>query len=517
MLIPITALVLFIAALALVILRITRPEFRPAWLIASGSAFAAWLMIFFWQLQMPITFQLPSWQPASLFADSPGLLADGLSWPFAFSILTLTLAVLLTAAVRENFPDPFTWAGVLVLGGLSLLAVTASNPLTLVMAWAAIDITELIVQLRSVNTPQASERVVISFSTRAAGVGLLLWANIISVNAGARLDFLSMPPQAGLYLIAAAGLRLGVLPLHLPFTGESALRRDFGTMVRLTSAASSLVLLARIPIESVNSPVTILMLVLAALAAIYGGWMWLRAPDELTGRPYWIIGVSALAVGAALQANPIAAVAWGCILILGGGALFLISVQQTLLSRVMLIGVFGISALPFSLTASAWTSTAYWLLPFLLFVQAMLAAGWVRHILRPGTRISYESQMIWARSVYLTGIGSLLFAIILLGFFGWDGSLELGAWVMGLLASLLTFVLIWAFPRIRTLNPSRAHWVQPSGSSQLDTAYRFLWDIYRQIGQITRAVSVTLEGNSGIMWTLVFLALFVSLMTQRNP
>jgi len=517
MLIPITVLVLFIAALALVILRIMRPDFRPAWLIAVGGAFAAWLMIFFWQLQMPITFQLPAWQPANLFADSPGLLVDGLSWPYAFSIMSLTLAVLLTAAVRENFPDPYTWAGVLTLGGLSLLAVTASNPLTLVMAWVAIDIAELIIQLRSVDTPQASERVVIAFSTRALGVGLLLWANIISVHAGGRLDFLSMPPQAGLYLVAAAGLRLGVLPLHLPYTGESVLRRGFGTMIRLTSAASSLVLLARIPIENVNSPVTIIMLVLAALAAIYGGWMWLRAPDELTGRPFWIIGISALAISAALQANPVGAVAWGCVLILVGGALFLVSVQHTLLSRVMLIGALGLSTLPFSLTASAWTTTAGWSLPFLLFAQAMLTAGWIRHVLRPGARTSYESQVIWARGVYLTGIGLLLFAIIILGLFGWEGSLHLGAWVIGLLASLLTFGVIWAIPRIRNLNPSRAHWVQPVASSQLNRAYRLLWDLYRQLGKITQAVTVTLEGNSGIMWTLVFLALFVSLMTQRSP
>ncbi len=517
MLIPITVLVLFIAALALVILRIMRPDFRPGWLIAVGSAFLAWLMIFFWQLQMPFSFQLPPWQPASLFADSPGFLVDGLSWPYAISILSLTLAVLLTAVVRNNFSDSFTWAGVLILGGLCLLAVTAGNPLTLVMVWAAIDIAELITQLRSVDTPQASERVVIAFSTRALGVALLLWANIVSVNAGARLDFLSMPAQAGLYLVAAAGLRLGVLPLHLPYTGESAMRRGFGTMIRLTSAASSLVLLARIPAESVSSPVTIFMLILTALAAIYGGWMWLRAPDKLTGRPFWIIGMSALAVSAALQANPVAAVAWGCALILAGGMLFLISVRQTILSRVMLIGAWGISALPFSLTASAWTSTAGWLFPFLLLAQAMLTAGWIRHALRLSTRTSYESQVAWARGAYLASIGLLLFTIIFLGLFGWDGSLQLGAWVIGLTASLLTFGLIWAVPRIRMLNPARAHWVQPASSSWLERAYRVLWDLYRQLGQITQTVSTILEGNSGIMWTLLFLALFVSLMTQGNP
>jgi hypothetical protein len=227
--------------------------------------------------------------------------------------------------------------------------------------------------------------------------------------------------------------------------------------------------------------------------------------------------MSALAVSAALQANPFAAVAWGCALILAGGALFLISVQQTILSRVMLIGAWGLSALPFSLTASVWTSTAGWLFPFLLLAQAMLTAGWIRHALRPGARLSYESQAAWGRGVYLTGIGLLLLTIIFLGLFGWDGSLQLGAWVIGLTASLLTFGVIWAVPRIRTLNPSRAHWIQPESSSWLERAYRVLWDLYRQLGKIIQTVTSVLEGNSGIMWTLLFLALFVSLMTQRNP
>ena len=82
--------------------------------------------------------------------------------------------------------------------------------------------------------------------------------------------------------------------------------------------------------------------------------MWLRAPDELIGRPFWIIGLASLAVAAALLGNPIGAVSWGIALILLGGALFLASVQQIWISRALLIGAFSLSALPFSLTASGW-------------------------------------------------------------------------------------------------------------------------------------------------------------------
>jgi hypothetical protein len=78
-----------------------------------------------------------------------------------------------------------------------------------------------------------------------------LWASMVSISAGTPMNFQDAPPQAGLYLLLAAGLRLGVLPLHLPYASEAAIRRGFGSALRLISAASSLILLARIPTTSV--------------------------------------------------------------------------------------------------------------------------------------------------------------------------------------------------------------------------------------------------------------------------
>jgi hypothetical protein len=48
--------------------------------------------------------------------------------------------------------------------------------------------------------------------------------------------------------------------------------------------------------------------------------MWLRAPDELTARPFWLISLASLAMASALRGNPVGAVAWSCALVLSGGA-----------------------------------------------------------------------------------------------------------------------------------------------------------------------------------------------------
>lgn len=515
MLILVSCFLLFASALALIILRIFQPNARYTWLVAVGGAILALVSVFGWLAQIPFDLNLPAWQPATLFANPILFRADNISWPFAISITALTLAVLLTAVARPAFSNSLTWAGALALGGLGILAVTADNPLTLLMVWGALDLTELVSQLRSVNGPANNEKVVTSFSTRAFGIGLLLWASIISIAQGNIFDFQSVAPESGLYLVAAAGLRLGVLPLHLPYSAESTLRRGFGTSLRLISAASSLVLLAHIPSGSLISSITPFLVILAVVASLYGGWMWLRAPDELTGRPYWIIGIASLAVISALNGNSTGVVAWGCALILVGGALFLASVQQTWLNRAMLIGAWSLSTLPFSLTASASLGRMGLFAPFVLVAEALLMAGFIRNALRPTGRDSLDAQQNWMRTVYPAGIFMLIFFQLLLGLFGWNGSRQIGSWVFAIIVSVLTFGLIWATPRLRILNPVRAHWLNPANSG-LSNLYQGFWTIYRVLGRLGQTITNALEGEGGIMWTLLFIILFVSLLTQGS-
>jgi len=520
MFIFITVGILFASALGLLILQFASPDFRYSWLFAAGGALTAWISLLLWQIAMPITVQLPLWQPENIFRQSPLFIADGISWAFAVSLGTICLGVIITAVARDNFPSPISWIGVFLLTAFGILAVTAENPLTLVLLWAAIDLSELISQMRFLEDPKLNERVVISFASRVMGTLILLWASMVSASNGSVLNFLSPPPSAGLLLILAAGLRLGVLPLHLPYAGVSALRRGFGTNLRMISAGSSLILLARIPLSSVESPITPYLMMFTSFAAVYGGWMWLRSPDELTGRPFWLIGLGSLAVASALRGNAIGATAWSCALILSGGALFLASAQSRWMEKTLFIGLWGISSLPFSLTGSGWVNArpGYWYaIPLLILAQVFLLGGYIRQSQRVSARTNFDDQPIWARNVYPLGIYIILFTILLLGFFGWDGALNFGSWITGLIASALTFGLLWLTPRLRILNPVRAHWIRPADPNWLDTIYQTLWGLYRQIGRISNTFSNVLEGESGIMWTLLFLVLFISLFIQRTP
>ncbi len=214
-------------ALTLILLRYVHPNFKYPWMVAAGGATLALIGVFLWQAVLPYSFFLPPWQPLTVFQFSPAWLADRISWPYALSLATLSTAVIWTSVVRsEN--DPAYWAGTILLTALGILAVASENPLTIVLVWSAIDLTELITMLRSTRGEQENLGAVLAFTIRVTGTGLVLWANIVSTTSGKALDFKAIPDNAGIFLLIAAGLRLGVLPLHLPYQKENVLRRGFG-------------------------------------------------------------------------------------------------------------------------------------------------------------------------------------------------------------------------------------------------------------------------------------------------
>ena len=518
LLIPI--ILMFGTTLALLVLRAVRPQFRFSWLIAVGATFLAWISVLLWRTALPISLTFGPWGPAELIASQPALAADQYAWLYALSLTALALATLLTETVREGFPDSGTLAVSIGACALGLTAVTAANPLTLALLWAALDLMELVAMLTTSAGRASSERVVAAFAVHAAAIGVLLLAQVTGGSVAKPASFASIDPQAGLLLVVAAGLRIIVLPLQLPYVPGRTGRRSLGTSIRLASAAASLILLSRVQTTGFSTLGTLLVLLICALASLYAGWMWLRAPEEMAGRPFWILGLAGLALFAGLRGNATGAAGWGVALIFVGGALFLSSAQHVWLSRLLFLGAWEISALPFSLTASGWGGSgglSDWAQPVFVIVQALLMAGFVRHVLRPSARASLQVQPIWTRSVYPAGIGLLLLLPLLLGFWGWDGALQIGSLVNSIIAALLTLALVWAVPRLRILNPVPAHWLRPMSGGRIDAAYQLVMGFYRWLGGITQTLTDVLEGEAGLMWTLLFLVLFIVAIVQRTP
>jgi len=506
-----------------------RPKFAYFWLVAALGSLFAWPLVIFSRTSLPQALPLVSWRPEDFFSSSPALLVDHISWPFALALVTLVLSVILTDVARASEADWSAWAGSLVLASIGLVAVQAGNPLTLVLAWAAIDLAELFILLLHLKSSAGRERLVVAFSARVGGIILLLWASMVSRSSGFELTFASIPPQVSIYLLLAAGLRLGVIPLHLPFLQEIPLRRGLGTMVRLVPVAASLMLLART--ASVGVPLTLApyLLALTGLSAIYAGFSWVIARDELDGRPFWILGLASLSLASAIRGQSDASLAWGIALLLSGGLLFLLSARHRYLNVILFFGLLDISGLPFTPSgegALLYSPPYKIILVVFLVAQALFLLGYARHGLRPEGSLAGVERWVWV--IYPWG---LILLPLTSGFIAWgDGlspigqtlsKLNLVRIVPGLASIALALTIRFlarrrlAKSRFNLANLQRMGVILQSVFS-FSWFYKILWRAYRSTGRLISFINGVLEGEGGVLWTLLLLVLLLAFVAQTR-
>ena len=517
MLILLPVILMLLTALVLSILRLSRAKFEYTWIIAAGGVTLALACVFLWQIHFPSRITAPSWQLSTPFSYSPGWLADEISWPYALALAALAAAIIWTSVVR-NEKSLMPWVGTLVLSASGILAVAAENPLTLLLAWSAIDITELVSILHSTGTKRQIDGAYIAFAVRLMGTGLLLWANLVDTAAGHLLDFSSTSQSAGVYLLIAAGLRLGFLPINLPYQQENVMRRGFETGLRLVSAASGLALLARIPAPSLKSALTPYIIVLAAIAALYAGWMWLRSPDEILGRPFWILGFASLAVAESLLGNPTGCISLGVAMILCGGFLFLFSSRRRSTLWFSFIGLWALSTLPFSLTASSWqagsTISSLFVFP-LLPAHALMLAGFIHHAIRSG-ETNLKSQDKWVQIIYPIGLLMLLATALLLGFWGWVGARTIGRWEWAIIVILLSAGFTFLSLKVMVRVPAASIFGKWARLFRIEWPYRILSAIYNFLRMIANVITAALEGEGGLLWSFLLLVLILSVLSTSS-
>jgi hypothetical protein len=519
MLALLTIALLVLTASAVVGLRVARPGFGFGWPTAAIGALLAWVSTFLWQIRLPETLTLGNWLPQSVYTYSPALLVDGLNFPYGLALSSLALAIIWTSAARSATTSPVAWASTLALTALGLLGVLAGNVLTLLLALAAIDLLELVNMLRVADDPVSSESAVIVLSAQLIGLGLILWGALVAYGSGVTLQFDAMPSQGALYLLLGVGVRIAASLYRQPNTRDPQLRRGYETAMRLISMAVSLSVLARIPAGSISPTATSWLLLFAAVTGLISGVYWLRAPSIVAGRRYFLAGMAALAFTAALRGNGMGSAAWGSALIVCGGLASLYTVHQGRLGITLLGTAFVLTALPYSLTASGWLSTnpGHWFFWGLAIpAQALMLAGYVTSVLRPG-ETSLEHQPNWARAIYPAGLILLATSGLALGLLGWDGARQNGVPPAAIVASLLGGSLGWFFWRI----PGLQRAIQPVVASGERLASRpaplfsafsgLVWAGYRLVRRLAALVARTLEGEGGLLWTLVLLVLLISI------
>ncbi len=519
MIILFAIILVFITPIAILIAARRQVQTGYLWLMALVSSLAVWALAFVARINLPLRIILMRWEPAALFSTTPTLLIDEISWVYATALAAFPLAILLTDVIRVDEIDPDAWASSLGIVGLGIVAVMAGNPLTLMLAWMVMDFSETIMLLQRVPTSRQRERVIVSFSVKLFGTMLVLLAALVASAQGVVLTFENIPAFVSGILLLAAGLRLGVLPPHQPFFQEPPLRRGLGTIVRLAPVASSLMLLARVAVVGELVRWEIYLLPLGVLAAVYGGFAWTQAKDELDGRPYWILGMATFSLVSAVRGMPDASMAWGLAAILGGGVIFLTSVRTRHILIFTLLGLVSISGFPFS---PSWHGGELHgnvnILFSLMFIlaHALMMAGFFRHAMRPVQRL--EALERWMSIVFPMGTLLLVFTHWGIAWFGGllgvPGPMVSVGWWFGVAASILMGGMVIIARRGFVFQQKI---VSAVGSFlSLQWIYRIFWWIFRSLTRLFGAISQILEGEGGFLWAIVVLILLISIILPRG-
>lgn len=523
---------LLVASSAIFILDLTRPKYGTSWLIAAATSILAWLAVFILRLRLPTTLRLASWNVLELnLSGHFSLLLDYDSWPYALALITITLAVILSDAARTRYDStPRAWLASLVIAALGLLAVQSGTTLMMMLIWVVMDLLELLYLLGLKDAHQFGLRVIVSYGVRTASILFLFLGTMQGWAARGDFDVTQIPTEAGFVFLLAAGLRLGVFPLNLPFLKEPTLRRGAGNIIRLTPVAASLGLLARLPADLVTPGLERwlpLFMGLLSLSALYAGARWLAAVDEVDGRPYWIVAWASLATASVLNGVPQASIAWGMALILPGSLLFLYYPRIQRMNFLLFFGLAGVLGLPYTPAASGWAGLigngfTLWTLIFMV-AHLLMVMGYLDRAFQPGGAPGALES--WARLVFPLGLILIIQASIALGLIGWPGAFTAGVWWLSLVSNGLILVVILLIRRFGAIPPyfqlpassglrSALDWLSPRLEPvfRFEWVYRAGWQIYNFLGMLLTTFSSVLEGKGGILWTVLILVLLISIL-----
>ncbi len=519
---------LFITALVVFFLRGLKRGIGFAWLASIVMTLIAWAGVLWLHWQDITPLKMTPWRPIDPQAADPIVFVwDEVSWGLGFALVSLVLCLLFTAPARlQHRSSPSTWFLNLILTAFGLAAVLAATPMATVLAWTALDIVELIILIRLIDDARLSGQAVIAFSAKVAGTLVLLWAMVQSYASGNALNYADTQLSLGVFLLLAAGVRLGVLPLNLPYPSSLPLQRGLSNMLRMTTQASGLVVLARLPAGIYSGIWMNVLLVLTGLATLYGSAMWVTAKSEIDSRQYWSLALAGFAVAATLHGNQQAVLTWGMVLIISGGIISFYSARNRSLLFVPILGLIGMVGLPFTPAAAGIAGFAappllIWDLLFFLSL-AMLIAGYIRLSLMAGD--SFVDLERWVIGVYPPGLIILAVSGWLIAVLSHPGGLSVGVWWASVISFALAFPIFFLLRLIETrelenqIDQNRYVVSVKRISSlispimRLSWVYRLLWNIFIGLQRLLDMITRMLEGEGGVLWTVLLVALLLTIL-----
>ena len=480
--------------------------FRSNWVVATGGALLSWLSLLFLRFRLPFSLSFSSWWSGQGLVFSSSWRLDEVSWPLASAMSSLLLSAFLSAVRQAMSASWQTWAPGLALTAAALLSALSSDLLTFAFTWVLLDVLVSAIQIDQFSKAEEKRGSLFQVSVNLVGIFLLLAAWALSTSA---------PELSKGLVIFSAALRLGIFTASRFAPKSNRLRKDIELLLLLSPLAASLALLAHA--EGLSGQTANLILWLAFLPASYAAFKAIFAAPGKRGHLYWVLGQAALAVVAAVSGASMATLVLSLALLFGGAMLSLRPKVGYARVPLIVVGGFALSSLPFTptyFTSEFFVSPSSVFVYIFLPIQALLLLAWLRQIWL-GEEVEEPSEP-WAHAILNTSVYMLPILFILLGV-GFAPSLSPRNLQLILWPGALNVILTGLFAlALRLPAPKLSSRV----AGALEAFFSLSWLIrageilFRTIQWLLRFVNRLLEGEAGVLWALLLIALLLSLVAQ---
>lgn len=513
MLIYLPALLCLVLAFVLYVLS-RRPRFRYIWLVSALGALGVFGLVVAAWLINPLDVGSARFSLVSIFNSGFQIRWDAFSASLSIAVAAVLLAVVLSDVQRSAASDWRAYGSSFLAAGVALGGLPAGNFFTLLLFMGLADLVITGV-LFAINLDQPRIGLAIQgFTYRGGGLLLIVLVALLQIglgpDTGGAIELLLL----GILLLGFY-LRLGVAPAGWASFAEPERNSGLGTMLRVSLAGLAFLLLLRLDLATLASGGLNPILLLVALPSAIAAWGWLQAHDEVAGRSYFFASGASLLVAAVLLGLTDSGLAWAMVLILSGAVLFLFRTRRSWFVLLPFLGFWGLTGLPLSV---GWSVMQIYSPPFppailtLLPVQAILLTGYLLHTLRvdPGD-IQMER---WEQFLYPLGLAVLPVSNLFVVWLPWRGleSLQGIPWWPGFVATALGAGLWWL--------AQRQHLPEIHLPNRLKQFRTFLGgaglEILSWINRVINFVSFLLEGQGGVLWALLILALMITVLAQLS-
>ena len=531
MLVLLPFIVLLIISFVVLLFGRIRYRLGTIWIISAVIVLLTWAVVMVLRMNLPGAFVIDHWLPGGISTDALRFELTPSLWFLVVVWMALLANIIFTdAAGLEDRYSNLILSGSLMVAAVTLLALTSSSLLTFLITWSMIDLVEFAILTQLIADAEMMRKTVVSFAFRLTGTLLVIAALAISKQLSQPMLLSSANGTVYTLLIIAVGFRLGVQPLHLPFSQSELIRRTLGTILRFASPIAAFALLVQLPAAQSMNGALILASVLATLAALYGAAMWATSPTDLAGRQYWALSLSGVAMLATLKGQSSVALACAAILAVTGGFIFVQSARDrrhTLLFVILILGMLGLPFTPFS---GLWGFDIGAAWSFARLVQLVVFT-----LLIFGTYMHYEKKPLAQREgenwlSFFATAGAIILVLTPWLTLIWSRDLLVlkpGWWYALVLLGLLGLGFAFRTYFMNRLNKSdRAiqfvRDVAVFGARSLRNFFRFNWLfsmfawIYHQLQVLIQFLEGVLEGEGGFLWALVFLALLASVLASAG-